>query len=150
MHLEHDQIGCPRPVAKRKRRGAATVEFALTAPVVFMFFFTALEFGRYNMIHQSANNAAYEAARKCIVPSAKIADAQAVGQAVLGAVGIKGATVGIVLDPTDTEIQNTTRKVTVTVTIPVASNLWITPMFTSTAPVVKKCTMTRDWVYSAR
>ena len=45
------------------RRGAAAVEFAMTVPILFMLLFAALELGRMNMIRQTANNAAYEAAR---------------------------------------------------------------------------------------
>ena len=52
------------------RRGATTVEFAMTAPVLFLFLFAAMEFSRYNMVSQTATNAAFEGARQCIVPGA--------------------------------------------------------------------------------
>jgi len=42
-----------------RRCGVAAVEFALTAPILFLFLFAALELGRMNMIRQTANNAAY-------------------------------------------------------------------------------------------
>ena len=87
------QRGGPRKGTDR--RGAAAVEFALTAPILFLFFFAALEFGRYNMIQQTANNAAFEAARQCILPGASASDGQTAGLGVLSKVGITGGTVTI-------------------------------------------------------
>ena len=70
------------------RRGAAAVEFAVTAPILFMLLFGALELGRMNMIRQTANNAAYEAARTCIVPGATNAEGVAAAKAVLASIGV--------------------------------------------------------------
>ena len=48
----------------RARRGAAAVEFAVAAPLLFLFFFSALEFGRMHMVRHTIQNASYEAARR--------------------------------------------------------------------------------------
>jgi Flp pilus assembly protein TadG len=49
--------------SKRARRGAALVEAALVLPVVLMFLFGILEYGRYVMMRQVLTNAAREGAR---------------------------------------------------------------------------------------
>jgi len=53
--------------AGHARRGATTVEFAITAPVFFLFLLAAFEFGWLNVIRHTADNAAYEAARTAMV-----------------------------------------------------------------------------------
>ena len=45
------------------RRGATAVEFAITAPIFFLFLLASFEFGWLNVIRHTADNAAYEAAR---------------------------------------------------------------------------------------
>lgn len=41
-----------------------SVEFALTAPVLFLFLFAIVEFGRTQMIQHTLNNAVYEGVRR--------------------------------------------------------------------------------------
>jgi Flp pilus assembly protein TadG len=127
-----------------RRNGVATVEFALTASILFMFLFAALEFGRYNMILQTAGNAAFDAARACIVPGASAALGQAAGTTTLGAAGISGGTVTISPNP----VTGTTTAVTATVTVPVTRNLWTTAIFCRSSTVTKTITLTCDWVDS--
>ena len=49
-----------------RRRGAATVEAALVLPIVIMFLFGILEYGRYVMMLQILTNAAREGARYAV------------------------------------------------------------------------------------
>ena len=49
---------------RRSRRGASAVEFALTAPLLFLFIFGLFEFGRMMMVKQSLSNAAQVGSRK--------------------------------------------------------------------------------------
>ena len=56
------------------RRGAAAVEFAMTAGLAFFFFFAALEFCRVSMMRHTVQNALYEGARIGIVPGATASD----------------------------------------------------------------------------
>jgi Flp pilus assembly protein TadG len=49
------------------RTGAATVEFALVAPLYFLFVFALFEFGRMMMVQQSLTNAAREGCRKAVI-----------------------------------------------------------------------------------
>ena len=143
MDAVRSRFAQKRPLANRD--GAAVVEFAITAPILFLFLFAALEFGRYNMILQTANNAAFEAARACVVPGAAAADGQTAGSNVLTAVGLNGGSVTI----NPATITNTTSQVTATVTVPVTSNLWTAPVFCKSSSVTKSCTLTCDWVDSA-
>ena len=46
------------------RRGTVTVEFALAAPILFLFLFAILEFGRAQMIQHTLDNAVYEGVRR--------------------------------------------------------------------------------------
>ena len=144
-------MNAPRPPLRRvsfaaSRGGTAAVEFALTATILFTFVFAALEFGRYNMILQTANDAAFEAARACIVPGATASNGQSEGLNILSAALITGGTVTI----SPATLTLTTTQVTASVSVPVGSNLWFTPTFCGTGTISKTCSLTPDWSDSAR
>jgi len=107
------------------RRGATVVEFAITAPIFFLFLMAAFEFGWLNVMRHTANNAAYQAARHVIVPGATSAEAVAKAQSVLNAVGARNAKVTV----SPSTITTQTDQVTVTVEIPVNDNALIVPRF---------------------
>jgi len=52
------------PHASLRRHGAVVVEFAVTAPILFMLIFGAVEFARMTMLRHTAATAAYEGARR--------------------------------------------------------------------------------------
>lgn len=103
------------------------VEFALTAPVFFLFLLAAFEFGWLNVIRHTADNAAYEAARTSMVPGATKAEAVAKANGLLQIVGARDATVTV----TPNVITPETNQVTVTIDIPMSKNGLIVPRFTS-------------------
>jgi Flp pilus assembly protein TadG len=111
---------------RRLRRGAAAVEFALTAPIFFLFLLSAFEFGWMNVIRHTADNAAYEAARTAMVPGATAAEARTKANRLLRIVGTRGATVTITPDPLTAE----TDEVTVAIDIPMRRNALVVPKFT--------------------
>jgi Flp pilus assembly protein TadG len=113
------------------------VEFAIVAPVFFIFIITAFEFGRLNVIRHTADNAAYEAARHAMVPGATSGEAVAKATSILNVVGTRGARVTI--DPTTLTPEVDT--VVVTVEVPLAQNGWIAPRFTSTTTLRSVSTM---------
>ncbi len=88
--IEPDQVhgACGR---RRIRRGAAAVEFAITAPIFFLFLLAAFEFGWTNVMRHTADNAAYEAARTIIVPGATADEAKKKAKSLLKIVGARGA-----------------------------------------------------------
>lgn len=123
--------------AKHSRRGAVMVEFAIVAPVFFVFIIIAFEFGRLNVIRHTADNAAYEAARHAMVPGATAAEAVAKAKSILNVVGTQGAKVSVnppVLGPTVDSVQ-------VTVVVPMAQNGWIAPRFSSATTMRSVSTM---------
>ena len=128
------------------RRGAAAVEFALVASLFFFVLFGMLEMSRMNMIRQTANNAAYEGARKCVVPGATASEATSTVQRLLQSIGVTGYTVTM----TPTVITSTTPEVTVQVSVPLNNNMWMTPLFMRDITVGATCRLTRDWVVATR
>src|SRR6478736_4804790 len=77
------------------RNGAVAVEFAITAPIFFLFLLAAFEFGWLNVMRHTADNAAYEAARTVLVPGATAAEATAKATSILNVVGARGAKISI-------------------------------------------------------
>jgi Flp pilus assembly protein TadG len=116
------------------------VEFAICAPILFMFFFAALEFSRVNMIRQTIENATYEGSRRGIVPGATAADCQNAAQLVLNTVSANGATI----DVTPTVITPSTTEVTVSISVPVGSNSWVAPVFFAGKTLSNEMTMRRE------
>jgi Flp pilus assembly protein TadG len=111
----------------RAKRGVAAVEFAITAPVFFLFLLAAFEFGWLNVIRHTADNAAYEGARAAMVPGATAAEATAEANSILNIVGARGAQVTI----TPATLTTSTTAVTVAVDVPMNRNGLIVPRFTS-------------------
>ncbi|MAT72385.1 MAG: transporter [Planctomycetaceae bacterium] len=123
------------------RRGTSTVEFALTAPILFVLVFGAIEFSRANMLVHTTSIAATEAARAGIIPGATAAEVEATGRAQLQAAGIREAT--LTVDPP--EILSSTEQVTVTVDVPVnMNNGYIIPRVFLGRQVHKSVTLQRE------
>jgi Flp pilus assembly protein TadG len=116
------------------------VEFAICAPILFMFFFAALEFGRVNMIRQTVENATYEGSRRGIVPGATANDCRNAAQAVLNTVSTNNATINI----TPSVITANTTQVTVAISVPINDNSWVTPLFFKNKTLSNSMTMQRE------
>ncbi|MGC3967926.1 MAG: TadE/TadG family type IV pilus assembly protein [Pirellulales bacterium] len=127
-------------ISPRRRRGTTTVEFAIVCPLVFTFFFAAIEFARSNQILNTTSNAAYQGCRASIIPGATSATVTAEAKKYLDAGLISSAT--ITVNPST--ITNTTTAVTVTVSVPLNSNTWIGQTFTAGKTVTRSCTLTRE------
>jgi len=122
------------------RSGAVVVEFAICAPLLFMFFFASLEFSRVNMIRQSIENAVYEGARRGIVPGATADDCRNSAQAVLNTIFARNATISV----TPTVITQDTSEVTVAVSVPVNNNSWVIPVFFANKTISSAMTLKRE------
>jgi Flp pilus assembly protein TadG len=119
-----------RPIANRfrrrqTRRGATVVEFAIVAPVFFLFLLAAFEFGWFNVMRHTADNAAYEAARHAMVPGATAAEARDKANSILNIVGTRGANVRV----TPAIVTPDTEEITVTIDVPMNRNALILPRF---------------------
>ncbi|QDU88164.1 TadE-like protein [Pirellulimonas nuda] len=115
-----------RNPGKKDRRGATVVEFALVAPVFFLVILAMFEFSWLNVVRHTADNAAYEAARKAIVPGADASEATDEATRILRAIGARGARIAV--DPPT--ITPETREVRVTIDIPMRDNAIAFPKFT--------------------
>jgi Flp pilus assembly protein TadG len=125
------------PRQPKGRRGATAVEFALTAPIFFLFLLASFEFGWLNVIRHTADNAAYEAARTAIVPGATATEARTKADRLLRIVGTRGATVTV----TPTVVTPQTDEVTVAIDIPMSRNGLIVPRFTNQTVIRAEATM---------
>lgn len=103
------------------RRGAVSVEFALVVPVLFLFIFGIIEFARLNMLRNSIENAAYEGARRAIIPGATADDAEAEALLVMKSISVHNAKVEV----SPGTINSATPDVTVTVGVPLNGAAWV-------------------------
>src|SRR4051794_10457829 len=119
------------------RGGVVAVEFAITAPIFFLFLLAAFEFGWLNVLRHTADNAAYEAARTIIVPGATSTEATAKAQGLLNIVGARGAKISI----TPAAVTSSTDQVTVAIDVPMKQNGLITPRFTGKTTLHSESTL---------
>lgn len=131
------------PIARSKsttRSGVTTVEFAVVAPVAFLLLFGALELGHANMVFHSVEAAAYEGARKGIIPGATASECVAAANEMLQLCRVNGATVSVnptTLTPSDANV-------TVRVQVPYRSNSIVVPFFTSNLVIDGECKLSRE------
>jgi Flp pilus assembly protein TadG len=126
------------------RSGATAVEFAIVAPIFFLFLMAAFEFGWLNVLRHTADNAAYEAARAAMVPGGTAADARAKANSILSV--IKARNVKVTVTPS--VITTSTDHVTVAIDVPLSSNALVTPHFTSNKTIHCSATLRTERVES--
>jgi Flp pilus assembly protein TadG len=107
------------------RKGAVTVEMALTASLAFFFFFAALEFTRVSMMRHTVENALYEGGRQGIIPGATASEVQATSARVLRTIGITGASISV----TPSTNENSTREIAVRIQLPLDQGLFASAVF---------------------
>ncbi len=122
------------------RQGTTVVEVAIVLPLILMLFFAAIDFSRANSIRNTAENAAYEGARRAIVPGATKQSALDEANVILGLLSIHSATITV----SPETITNSTPQVTVTVTVPLGSNLYAASPFLTSTTISRTCTLTRE------
>lgn len=90
------------------RVGAAAVEFAIIANVMFILIMTCIEFARLNMVRNLAQDAAYFGARQAVVPGATAAEAQAAADDIMSSMLSGGYTIDVgTVDEDSTEVEVT-------------------------------------------
>jgi len=122
------------------RRGVTTVEFAICAPILFLFTFASLEFSRVNMIRQTVENAMYEGCRRGIVPGATAQDVKDSAQVVLNAIAATNTQITV----SPTVITEDTPDITVSIVVPVDDNSWVAPLFFNGMEVSNSMTLRRE------
>jgi len=112
-----------------------TVEFALTAPLAFFLFFSALEFGRMNMVRHSMENAAYEGVRRGLVPNTTDAEVRAATQSVLDVVAVKNPSI---------QVTSRVDEITVTISANFNDQGWFAPLIFYDKTLSSTLTMSKD------
>jgi Flp pilus assembly protein TadG len=113
---------------------------ALVIPLLFLFVFGIIESARLNMLRNSLENAAYEGARRGIVPGATAAEAEAEARRILNAVSVTGAGV----DVSPRTIDSSTPQVTVTVSVPLNGASWVVYASSRNSVMTRTITLTRE------
>lgn len=110
---------------RRKRRGAAAVEFAVVAPLFFLLVFGMIEFGRAIMVQRVLTNASREGARVAVLDSATPTAGTVTSTVTnyLQNVGLTGGSVTI--NPAEPTTAGYGVPVTVTVRIPFSRVSWL-------------------------
>lgn len=124
---------------RNRRQGAAAVEFALTAPLFFLFLFAGLEFSRANILRNLCDNAALEAARVGMVPGATAQKCIDSANESLDILNVRNATVTV--EPST--IGPTTPEVTISVTIPLGVNAMPMSQFVMGSQLQRSVTLKR-------
>jgi len=125
---------------KNDRRGAISVEMAFVLPLLFFIVFTSIEFGRMNVIRHTVDNAAYEGARRGIVPGATAQDVDDVARSIMRTCGARGVTI----DVNPTAINLDTAEVTVTVSVAADENSFLATRFFQGDTLIGVSTLRRE------
>jgi Flp pilus assembly protein TadG len=124
----------------RVRQGATISEFAVVAPLLFLFFFAAFEFCRVAMIRHTADNAVYEGCRAGVIPGATNSESEAEARRVLATLGVTNANVAVVPNA----FTRDTEDVTVRVEVPLDENSFVPNQFVAGRSIIRELTMRRE------
>lgn len=128
---------------RRKRRGAAAVEFALVAPLFILLVFGMIEFGRMVMVQQVITNASREGARQAVLDGSSTTDVNTTVNKYLTSAGIRGTTITLSPDPPSTALFG--EPVSVTVAVPFSQVSWLpSPMYLGKTNLSATATMRRE------
>lgn len=135
--------------AGKRRAGAAVVEFALVAPLLFLLILGSIEFGRGMMALELVANAAREGARKGCLPGTATKDIQTTITNSLSGTGIptKNAAVTVMVNNAskDASTAVTDDSITVTITVPLRDVSWLpTSVFLGNANLRGHVVMRRE------
>jgi Flp pilus assembly protein TadG len=113
---------------RRERRGAATVEFALVAPLLFLFIFAIFEFSRAFMVIDLLGDAARVGCREGAVQGKSSTTITTDVQNRLQGEGVSNTTVTVQVNGAagDPAAANSGAAITVLVSVPVSSITWTT------------------------
>jgi Flp pilus assembly protein TadG len=117
------------------RRGAVTVEFALAAPVLFLLFVGAYEFARVNMVRHTMDVAAYEGARRGILPGATATHVESRTATVLRTTGVAQAQVQAAVSDD---------LVSVDIDVPLGANSWFARYLSPSGSLKNSYTLRRE------
>jgi len=132
---------------RKKRRGAAVVEFAVVAPVFFLLIFGMVEYGRMVMVQQVITNASREGARRAVLDGATTVEVSTTVTNYLTGASIDGDSADITVDPNPPSNAAFGEPVTVTVSVPFDQVSWLpSPMFLGGTEMSASTVMRRESV----
>ena len=129
------------------RRGAALVEFAMVAPLLFLLVMGSVEFARAFMANNLIANAARCGGRAGAIPGTSNADITASIDQSLGGVGISGYSVSVTINgkPVDAKAALQGDSVEVNVSVPYAAVTWLpSPAFLANVTLKETVVMRRE------
>lgn len=120
-----NHLGRQNGTIRSTRRGAAMVEFALIAPLLFSILLGILEFGRASMVYQILNNAARTGARAATLPGATSNSITTLMNKALQ--GITGTTITITVNdlPVDVSQAVSGDLISIKMTVPYTDVSWV-------------------------
>lgn len=114
---------------RRSRRfGVTTVEFAVVAPVFFLFILGLIEVGRAIMVCHQLNHAARTGCRAGVLQGTSTSSIKSTTDTELSEQGVKGGTVTVAVNgsaSTDASSAASNDEITVSVTVPVSAITWL-------------------------
>jgi Flp pilus assembly protein TadG len=113
----------PRVEKPRVRCGAAAVEMAIVAPVLFLFIIGIIEFGRVFMVQHVLTNASREGSRRAVIEGASVSEVESLVKNYLEQTSVKGAS--ITVSPDSLKDVGFGDSVTVTVSVSYSDVSWL-------------------------
>jgi len=142
MNCAADQIDRRR--VRRTRRGAAAVEFAVIAPLLFAVVLGLVEFGRAIMVQQTLVSAARESCRVAVLAGTTKQDVTDRATASLNAAGISVFTITMNPDPPSSAAEGS--PVTVTIQVSFNNVTWLpVPIYLGGKNLTASSVMRREW-----
>ncbi|QEG34136.1 TadE/TadG family type IV pilus assembly protein [Bythopirellula goksoeyrii] len=114
--------GTLRQNSKGSRKGLATVEFALIAPLFFMLILGSIEMGRGLMVQQVLTNASRVGVRDAVMLSGTTASATTAATDFAEGATVGGVTVVVTPDPSTASSGD---MISLTVSVPFANVTWV-------------------------
>ena len=134
-----------RPRLRKKRTGAAAVEFAIVLPVFVLLVFGMIEYGRMVMVQQVITNASREGARRAVLDGATSSEVQSAVSTYLTNASVNGGS--CTLNPANPASAASGDPITVTVSVPFSSVSWLpSPMYLGGKTLSAATTMRRESV----
>lgn len=128
---------------RRRRRGHVAVEFAMVAPIIFVFTFAAIEFGRALLAIHCMEGAAHDACRLGIIKSATADDVEEKCADRLRTGGI--TEYDMTLTPTSLTAAEQWDPITVTITSTYGDISWLpVPSYLGNIQLSASCTLPRE------
>jgi Flp pilus assembly protein TadG len=106
----------------QSRRGVATVEFAIVAPLFFLLVLGCIELGRALMVQQILTNSSRAGARNAVTMAGTESSAVAAASDFAEGASVGGVNVAVTPNPASAEAGE---MVTVTVTVPFENVTWV-------------------------